>query len=50
MRRRNDPWGDLAWGKFEPDRRNIKDKDIGLTMRDKARMPESDYKWKSSLM
>ena len=43
MRRRNDPWGDLVWGKFRPDRKGIKSKDPGPGMRDKARMAESGY-------
>lgn len=40
MRRRNNPWNK---GKFRPDRKSIKSKDSGLGMRDKARMPDSDY-------
>lgn len=47
MRRRNNPWNK---GKFRPDRKSIKSKDSGLGMRDKARMPDSDYEQKSSLM
>lgn len=37
------------WGKFGSDRGNIKCKNPGSGMGDKARMPEANYKWTSSL-
>lgn len=38
MKRRNDLWEDLGWGKFRPDRRSIKYRDPGPGLTDKARI------------